>query len=594
MGWSWGRTISLVAGVVGLLAGVAEAQPRYRVMRIIEQTDASHTSSVQAIDDLGRAAGFVMTGASNTRAATMWDGAGAHALPPSPDGTDSEAYDLNGRGEVVGRTYNGNLQAPYHAVKWANGQIQILPVPSGFPYAEARGINTFGDVIGSVAASSSTVSSEYRAAFWHDGQVELIGQANTWLADINYQRKLVGCQGGSPLTNGPDNGSPFVWENGQIRTLTPLSSGAAGCAQSINDQGVIVGRSAGKPVMWQGTSVQNLGPANIPGRATSINNRGEVIGELDGINSGRTFYRPANGPGVYDLRSLIDASVSVTRFVSINSNGQILGTGSTTDGQLFAALLEPYQPSGTDTQPPSIKLTSPAMGEYVVDTAVLEATVTDNVGVAGVQFFVEGSPVGPEVTAPPYKVEADLLKYDGGPLMVWARARDTAGNVAVTNIKSMVASNRCSTVTANQTISTWMGTQTGTFTVRWTGKGSVDTGVMDGGFALSSGRQTYFSTTVASVLWAPDRELKVRNGASYPPSGFTYNELFYRFRAVVDVPNNRYSVWVHRLNQPETQLAADYVFRKAATSLDYWMMRVDETAGGDFLQICNVAVKAGP
>jgi hypothetical protein len=117
---------------------------------------------------------------------------------------------------------------------------------------------------------------------------------------------------------------------------------------------------------------------------------------------------------------------------------------------------------------------------------------------------------------------------------------------------------------------------------------------MDGGFALAKGKPTYFSGTSAIVLFAPDRELKVRDGDHYPPSGVTYPmERLLHFRMSVDVPANRYSVWVKQANQPETQLAAGYAFRNPTTSLDGWMIRVDEASVGSVVNVCNVSVKSG-
>jgi hypothetical protein len=224
----------------------------------------------------------------------------------------------------------------------------------------------------------------------------------------------------------------------------------------------------------------------------------------------------------------------------------------------------------------------------------MQATASDDTGIAAVEFFGDGrrAVIGGD-TEPPYSSELDLLNYDNGPIVFWATARDVSGNVAITNFKSMFVQNRCYTVTAGQTMHTWIGTQTGTFTVRWTARAAVPDNGFDGGFSLTSGKPNYFSGTSTTVLFAPDGEIKVRDGDHYPASGFRFGENFYRFRMVVDVPSNRYSVWVRRLNQPEQQLAASYAFRKAVTSLDNWMIRMDDAAVNNFLTVCNVTVKPG-
>ena len=131
-------------------------------------------------------------------------------------------------------------------------------------------------------------------------------------------------------------------------------------------------------------------------------------------------------------------------------------------------VLGPASPSGSDTQPPTVAITAPASGSYLSDLAVLQATASDDAGVAGVQFFANGAPVGPEANTPPYSAELDLLKYDRQtPVVFWARARDLAGNVTTTNIKSVIVDKSCTTVARGATANGWIGAQTGVFTVRW-------------------------------------------------------------------------------------------------------------------------------
>ena len=87
--------------------------------------------------------------------------------------------------------------------------------------------------------------------------------------------------------------------------------------------------------------------------------------------------------------------------------------------------------SGADTQPPSIAMTAPAdLTQNINGTVTLTATASDNVGVVGVEFQVDGQIVGSEVTSPPYSVAVDTLPYAHGQHIFRARARDAAGNVS--------------------------------------------------------------------------------------------------------------------------------------------------------------------
>jgi hypothetical protein len=85
----------------------------------------------------------------------------------------------------------------------------------------------------------------------------------------------------------------------------------------------------------------------------------------------------------------------------------------------------------SDGTAPTVTVTSPAAGASVSGTVSLAATAGDNVGVAGVQFRVDGTAVGPEDTSSPYTASWNTLTASPGTHSVTATARDAAGNVTV-------------------------------------------------------------------------------------------------------------------------------------------------------------------
>jgi Big-like domain-containing protein len=80
-----------------------------------------------------------------------------------------------------------------------------------------------------------------------------------------------------------------------------------------------------------------------------------------------------------------------------------------------------------DNTPPTVSITSPASGATVSDTITVTATASDNVGVAGVQFFLDGVP-GADDTSTPYSVSWDTTTAGNGSHTLTAVARDAAGN----------------------------------------------------------------------------------------------------------------------------------------------------------------------
>ncbi|MBX3624928.1 MAG: PQQ-dependent sugar dehydrogenase [Rhizobacter sp.] len=87
--------------------------------------------------------------------------------------------------------------------------------------------------------------------------------------------------------------------------------------------------------------------------------------------------------------------------------------------------------TGPDGAPPTVTLTSPAhLAASVSGTVTVSATAVDNVGVAAVEFQVDGVALGVDDTLAPYSASWDASAYPPGQHIVRARARDAAGNVS--------------------------------------------------------------------------------------------------------------------------------------------------------------------
>lgn len=82
-----------------------------------------------------------------------------------------------------------------------------------------------------------------------------------------------------------------------------------------------------------------------------------------------------------------------------------------------------------DTMPPTISITAPASGATVSGTVTVTATASDNVGVASVQFQLDGANLGAVDTATPYSVSWDTTTATNATHTLTAQAKDAAGNV---------------------------------------------------------------------------------------------------------------------------------------------------------------------
>jgi chitodextrinase len=138
--------------------------------------------------------------------------------------------------------------------------------------------------------------------------------------------------------------------------------------------------------------------------------------------------------------------------------------GIVDDVRIYARALAPTEivadmgsPVGTgggtaDTTPPNVSVTAPTNGATVSGSVAVNATATDNVGVAGVQFLLDGASLGAEDTTAPYSVTWNTTTASPGTHVLSARARDAAGNTQTSSTVSVTVNNTVDTQPPTGTI----------------------------------------------------------------------------------------------------------------------------------------------
>jgi hypothetical protein len=94
-----------------------------------------------------------------------------------------------------------------------------------------------------------------------------------------------------------------------------------------------------------------------------------------------------------------------------------------------------------DTTAPSVAITAPNGAAPLAGTVAISADASDNVGVAGVSFFVDGVLLQAEDTTAPYSVNWDTRTGADGPHTLTAVARDAAGNSTTSAPVSVTVNN---------------------------------------------------------------------------------------------------------------------------------------------------------
>ena len=120
------------------------------------------------------------------------------------------------------------------------------------------------------------------------------------------------------------------------------------------------------------------------------------------------------------------------------SNGAHLVTAVARDAAGHEATASAAVTVANDNAPPAVALDTPVAGATVAGIAALLATASDDIGVVGVQFRIDGAPAGPEYTTAPYELLWNTADAVNGPHTVTAIARDGAGHETMTSAQVMV------------------------------------------------------------------------------------------------------------------------------------------------------------
>ncbi len=96
------------------------------------------------------------------------------------------------------------------------------------------------------------------------------------------------------------------------------------------------------------------------------------------------------------------------------------------------------QASSDDVTPPTVQLTAPAEGDTLTAPATILADASDDVLLAGVEFFLGGVSLGPEDDTAPFEALLNTDTLAAGPAVLTAQARDTAGNTTLSATVNVV------------------------------------------------------------------------------------------------------------------------------------------------------------
>lgn len=291
-----------------------------------------------------------------------------------------------------------------------------------------------------VLLALTSVPGSLRAADVAGPSVTVAADATDNVAVIGVRFLLDGVQIGAE-----DRTSPWsiVWDSTTVAngtyTLTAIARDAAG------------NEGTSSPVAMTVNNVE--GDTTPPSVATTSPGSGSVVSATVSVSASAT-----DNVGVVGVQFLLDGAPlgpeDTTAPYAISWNTTLVANGTHTlaarardaAGNLatsssVSVTVDNGTGSGGDTTPPSVLTTGPAGGSTVSATISVTASASDNVGVVGVQFLLDGQPLGAEDTTSPYAISWNTNTAADGPHVLSARARDAAGNQSVSPGVSTIVDN---------------------------------------------------------------------------------------------------------------------------------------------------------
>lgn len=186
-----------------------------------------------------------------------------------------------------------------------------------------------------------------------------------------------------------------------------------------------------------GISVDSSGNAYITG--TTSSDDFPLVNACDSIREQNEIYVAKLSQGGANLRYSTyygGNSWDYAQAIAVDNNGSAYVTGNTNSNDFYATQwIMPGIVSGlyvlkldftvTD-EPPSVTITSPSLGDILIDIVTIETTASDDIGVSKVDFYVDNTPIG-TITSTPFSIDWDSSTVNNGEHTIRAVATDTSG-----------------------------------------------------------------------------------------------------------------------------------------------------------------------
>ena len=322
------------------------------------------------------------------------------------------------------------------------------------------------------------------------GTITVSANASDNVGVVGVQFYLDGNALGSEDTSSPYSISwnTTTASNG-THTLVAKARDAAGNLGTSSTFTVTVSNDITSPTVSISAPANN---ATVSGTITVSANASDNVGVV-----GVQFYLDGNALGSEDTTS--PYSVSWNTATVTNGTHTLYAKARDAAGNLGTSSTITVTVSN-DSIAPTVSVTAPANNATVSGTITVSANASDNVGVVGVQFYLDGNTLGAEDTSSPYSLSWNTTTVSDGTHTIVAKARDAAGNIGTSSTITVTVSNDSTAPTVSVTAPANNATVTGTITV--SANASDNVGVVGVQFYLDGNALSNEDTTSPySVSW---------------------------------------------------------------------------------------------
>ncbi len=264
----------------------------------------------------------------------------------------------------------------------------------------------------------------------------------------------------------------------------------------------------------------------------------------------------------FNLNNLSDGTLQAVRtsttenWASLPSVTVASGTFTTT---LTANSITTFTTPGRTA--PTVFVTTPIAGTTVTGTAVVAANGTDDTGIAGIQFKLDGSNLGSEVTSSPYTVSLSSSSTTNGTHALSAVVRDTDGNLVTSPSVSVTVFNDVTGPVVSSMTATSVSQTSATIT--WTTDEPSDSQVEYGlttsygsSTTLDSTLTTSHSVSLTGLIAGTTYNFRVKSSDTYANLTTSSNATFtttstpavfpgYTYRRLIDITDAQVSSGPH-------------------------------------------------